>query len=388
MVVALSAGLIGAGLVPAVAAESALVPVSQEAGAAQVSAAAAAKTVTVVKTTANLNLRKKPGKQYESLATLKKGTVVAKTGKTSGKWWQVKVGKNTGWVSSEYLKTSTVVAKTGTPKPQVKTPAGSSRWIDGTQAIYAKAAKTSKRLMAQTGGTKVKLLKTVGKWSQVQTPTGKGWIEKSELVTSASKASGNSRTHRWTVAASNVRRGPSTAHASYGILPANQKVAFIRSANGWSKVTTPKGTTGWIRNTQLTVIEYRALKKLQPKTIAMISAVKKRYGKSLIGVGGVRSGSSGHGDGLAADFMIKGYGSAAGIKAGDKMAAYLVANHENLGLEFIIWRDRIWLAYDGQWGAYSKGGWGKHLEVSRGWNTTTRHMDHIHAEIERPVPRK
>ncbi|GAA4366743.1 hypothetical protein [Paeniglutamicibacter cryotolerans] len=137
----------------------------------------------------------------------------------------------------------------------------------------------------------------------------------------------------------------------------------------------------------MTAIEYRPLKALQPKTKAMISAVKKRYGTSLTGIGGVRNGSNGHGDGLAADFMLRAYNSAAGIKAGEKIAAYLVANHETLDVGFVIWRDRIWLAYDGQWGSYSKGGWGKHLEVSRGWNTTTRHMDHFHAEIERSVPR-
>lgn len=81
--------------------------------------------------------------------------------------------------------------------------------------------------------------------------------------------------------------------------------------------------------------------------------------------------------------MIKGYAKGSGIKAGDQMARYLTDNHEALGINYLIWRDQIWLSEDQQWGPYSKGGWGKHLEKSRGWNPTTRHMDHIHVETFR-----
>ncbi|MFB9814882.1 hypothetical protein ACFFPL_05175, partial [Paeniglutamicibacter sulfureus] len=56
-------------------------------------------------------------------------------------------------------------------------------------------------------------------------------------------------------------------------------------------------------------------------------------------------------------------------------------NHERMGISYLIWQDKLWLAEDGQWGPYSTSGWGKHLASSRGWNDTTRHMDHIHAEI-------
>ncbi len=337
---------------------------------------APANTVKTTKTTDKLNLRKGPGAQYASLTILKKGTVLNPSGKTSGKWRQVKVGKYTGWVSADYLKTTVGVAKAPAVKPIV----GPNRWIDGTQPIYTKPSSASKRLMAQTGGTGVTLLKSSGKWSYVQAPTGRGWIESSSLARTKAKASGHSTTHRWTTSTANVRKGTGTSFASLGTVPANQKVAYLKTANGWSQVKTTRGT-GWIKNTLLTNIEYRAPRPLQPMTKSMIKDVEKRYGKGLIGVGGSRSGSTGHGGGLAADFMIKNYSSAAGIKAGDEMAKYLIANHKKLGIGFIIWRDKLWLSYDGQWGAYSKGGWGKHLEMSRGWNVTTRHMDHIHAEI-------
>lgn len=68
---------------------------------------AAAKKTTKTTTTANLNIRSGPGTKHRSLGVLRKGTTVVRTGKTSGKWWQVKAAGKTGWVHSGYLKTAT-----------------------------------------------------------------------------------------------------------------------------------------------------------------------------------------------------------------------------------------------------------------------------------------
>ncbi|MFL4474273.1 SH3 domain-containing protein [Paeniglutamicibacter sp. MACA_103] len=324
------------------------------------------------RTSANLNLRQAPGTHYKSLVVLPKGTAVARTGKSSGVWWEVKAGSRTGWVSSNYL------TKTSGQAPESNAVAGANRWVDGTQPIYAKASLSSNRLAVQTGGTRVRLVKSSGNWSYIETPSGHGWIPSSSLATS--EPSSNATSYRWTAYAANVRTGPSTSFSTLGVIPANQKMAFLKTSEGWSQVKTSKGT-GWIKNTLLTSVEYRAPKPLQPMTLSMIRDVQDRFGAGISSVGGSRAGSVGHSSGLAADFMIKDYSSAAGIKAGDRIAQYLVENHERMGISYLIWRDRLWLAEDGQWGPYSTSGWGKHLESSRGWNDTTRHMDHIHAEI-------
>ncbi|MGB9034112.1 MAG: SH3 domain-containing protein [Paeniglutamicibacter sp.] len=324
------------------------------------------------RTSANLNLRQHPGTHFKSLVVLAKGTAVARTGKASGAWWEVKAGSRTGWVSSHYL------VKASGQAPDSNPVAGANRWVDGTQPMYAKASLSSSRLAVQTDGTKVRLVKTAGNWSYIDTPAGQGWIPSSSLATS--EPNNNSTSYRWTAYAANVRTGPSTSFSSLGILPANEKMAYLKTSDGWSRVKTTKGT-GWIKNTLLTSVEYRAPKALQPMTRAMIQDVQERFGAGISSVGGSRAGSIGHSSGLAADFMIKDYSSAAGIKAGDRIAEYLVENHERLRISYLIWRDKLWLAEDGQWGPYSTGGWGKHLESSRGWNATTLHMDHIHAEI-------
>ncbi|MDQ0096240.1 SH3 domain-containing protein [Paeniglutamicibacter psychrophenolicus] len=335
-------------------------------------AAPAPQAATGYRTNANLNLRQHPGTHFKSLVVLARGTAVARTGKASGAWWEVKAGSRTGWVSSHYL------VKASGQVPDSNPVTGANRWVDGTQPMYAKASLSSSRLSVQTDGTKVRLVKTAGNWSYIDTPAGQGWIPGSSLATS--EPNNNSTSYRWTAYAANVRTGPSTSFSSLGILPANEKMAYLKTSDGWSQVKTTKGT-GWIKNTLLTSVEYRAPQALQPMTRAMIQDVQERFGAGISGVGGSRAGSIGHSSGLAADFMIKDHSSAAGIKAGDRIAEYLVENHERLGISYLIWRDKLWLAEDGQWGPYSTGGWGKHLESSRGWNATTLHMDHIHAEI-------
>lgn len=309
-------------------------------------------------TTENLNLRKDPGAHFASLAVLAKGTAVTRTGKTSGVWWEVKAGSRTGWVSSVYLE----AAASEAPAPRQEN--GASRWVDGTQPIYAKASRSSKRLAVQTGGTKVHVIKNSGKWANVQTPTGTGWIPSSSLATS--EPGNNSTSNRWTAHAANVRTGPSTSFSTLGVIPANQKLTYLKSSAGWSQVKTPKGT-GWIKNPLLTTVEYREPKPLQPTSRSMIGDVQEHFGAGISSIGGSRAGSIGHSSGLAADFMIKDYASDAGIEAGDRIAQYLVENHKRLGISYLIWRDKLWLAEDGQWGKYSTGGWGKHLESSRGW---------------------
>jgi uncharacterized protein YgiM (DUF1202 family) len=324
------------------------------------------------KTTANLHLRQRPGTKYASLALMPKGSVVARTGKVSGKWWEVRHAGKTGWASSDYLRSTAAPAAAAT----------SSRWFGGSQALYAKPTFSSKRLMAYTKGTKATVLRTSGSWSEVRALGGRGWIPTAALSKTQTYYTGAtilpSATYRWTTGRANVRTGASTAHRSLGILPAGEMMPRLGTKNGWSRVKTSRGT-GWIKNTLLTNLATKAPAHLQPVTAKMLKAVKRNFPNHYSSVGTLRSGSIGHRLGLGADFMIRNWSAASGIGNGNQMANYLVANADALGVDYIIWRDRIWLGQDGQWGPYSKGGWGRHL-TSRGWNATTMHYDHIHVD--------
>ncbi|WP_372697387.1 SH3 domain-containing protein [Arthrobacter sp. JSM 101049] len=338
----------------------------------------AAKTVKYAKTTANLNLRRNAGTKYPSLGVMKKGTVVARTGRTSGAWWQVRYGSKTGWASSDYLRST---AKPAAAKPQPGA-AKAIRWFAGSQALYAKPTFASKRLQAFTKGIKATQLRTSGSWSYVQAPGSRGWVPTRDLSKKATRYTGStilpSSSHRWTRYASHVRTGGSTSTRSLGVVPAGEMMPVLSGRNGWSRVKTSKGT-GWIKNTLLTNLATKAPPHLQPVTARMIKKVKARYGRTYSSVGTLRNGSIGHRLGVGSDFMMRGWSASSGIRNGNNLAAYLVRNRASLDIDYIIWRDRIWLRQDGQWGPYSKGGWGRHLNA-RGWNATTMHYDHVHVE--------
>ncbi|WP_343900675.1 SH3 domain-containing protein [Arthrobacter rhombi] len=127
-------------------------------------------TVTVVRTTANLNMRSGPSTAYKRVALLKSGTVVVPTGKKSGTWWQVKASGHTGWVSSQYLKT------TKTTKKTYRWPTYNVNMRSGNSTKYASRGVIG-------AWTRVEYIKTVGGWSYVNTSKGKGWIINKYLST-------------------------------------------------------------------------------------------------------------------------------------------------------------------------------------------------------------
>ena len=90
---------------------------------------------TKYKTTIQLNLRSGGGFEYPVIGSGVTGTIVTATGRTNGIWYEVLMGSQTGWMSSEYL---TKYADP-TPAPVVKTP------------IAIKAAQINGGLGAATG---------------------------------------------------------------------------------------------------------------------------------------------------------------------------------------------------------------------------------------------
>lgn len=76
-----------------------------------------------------------------------------------------------------------------------------------------------------------------------------------------------------------------------------------------------------------------------------------------------------HADGLANDIMLPDFESPASRALGNEIAAYYVANAPNLGVDNVIYYDRIWNAAKG-WHDY-------HPKIV---NATTRHHDHVHVD--------
>lgn len=118
---------------------------------------------------------------------------------------------------------------------------------------------------------------------------------------------------------------------------------------------------------------------ITPDAQAAEMAVGTRFGSSLITMGDYRNSSDDHGQMRAIDFMVKDYASASGIKSGTEIANFLIANDKALGVEYLIWRDRIWLGQSTGWKPYSTGGYGS--MYAGNWNDTNLHNDHVHLTV-------
>lgn len=139
-------------------------------------------TTVQYKTTIELNLRSGPGTQYKILGYGVVGTTVTGTGKTSGIWYEVKMGTLTGWMSSDYLKKVVAIAPTAVTPP--------------VTTIAAVQYKTTIHLNLRSGpGTKYGIIgsgvagtkvngtgKINGTWFEVKLGTKTGWMSSEYLL--------------------------------------------------------------------------------------------------------------------------------------------------------------------------------------------------------------
>jgi hypothetical protein len=103
-------------------------------------------------------------------------------------------------------------------------------------------------------------------------------------------------------------------------------------------------------------------KGLQPDTVKVHRAVCAKF-PSIVRYGGI-AGRGEHATGHSLDIMISS-------DLGNEVAAYLQANRAELGIEYLIWRQRIWRpATSSSWrGMSDRGG------------ATANHMDHVHVTV-------
>jgi hypothetical protein len=105
---------------------------------------------------------------------------------------------------------------------------------------------------------------------------------------------------------------------------------------------------------------------VKPRTQAAANAVLANVpGVAGITIGGTRASAvdpKGHPSGLALDYMV---GSNRGL--GDAVAQYHVAHWNELGVEYIIWQQKILTSPTGSWKQMADRG-----------SATANHLDHVH----------
>lgn len=115
------------------------------------------------------------------------------------------------------------------------------------------------------------------------------------------------------------------------------------------------------------------LGQVTPQLRNLVNTLAPMFG--IRTVGGYRESATdmeGHPAGLAADFMVPL--NSAGKRQGDALAAYARANAASLGVDYIIWYQRIWSTEraDEGWRAMEDRGSG-----------TANHLDHVHINVKR-----
>lgn len=156
------------------------------------------------------------------------------------------------------------------------------------------------------------------------------------------------------------------------ILAPGDKVAVTgEKKRGWTQIM-HKDAPRWVKSSGLTKEQEQELSDapcpdasesgLQPDTVRVLRAVCAKF-PAVSSYGGTRGGGGDHGTGRALDIMV---GSNSPL--GDQIVAFLQKNRAELGIEYIIWQQRIWRpATSNSWRGMSDRG-----------SPTANHMDHPH----------
>lgn len=179
-------------------------------------------------------------------------------------------------------------------------------------------------------------------------------------------------------------KGYKNDHSHEEVIPAGNKESEEESTEESDKDASTEGTATPSGDVPMSEgknpYNLKVDSSLKSDTQAVQAEIVKHWGEYVYSMGGYRAGSVGHSQRIATDLMVVDYKSDNGIAAGNAMTEYLIQNKDQLGVNYIIWRNQIWLGAKSGWKPYKDGGFGKHL-AARGWNDTTLHYDHLHVEV-------
>ena len=180
--------------------------------------------------------------------------------------------------------------------------------------------------------------------------------------------------HKFVIAsdAIDVHADADDASPRLAVLAPRSKVAVTgEKKSGWTQII-HKSVPRWVKSSGLTDDKPDAPlaskpcpggsgveSGLQPDTVRVYRAVCAKF-PSISRYGGA-SGGGEHGTGQALDIMVSG-------STGDQVAAFLQTNRAKLGIEYLIWQQRIWRpSTSNSWRGMSDRG-----------SPTANHMDHVH----------
>ena len=113
---------------------------------------------------------------------------------------------------------------------------------------------------------------------------------------------------------------------------------------------------------------------LTPDALLVLRSINAEFGSHAYAGIGDRPNRSDHPSGRAVDIMIANWSTRTGIAEGNRIASWVQARARELGVTYIIWRDRIWNTGDRGWSPYT------HPNGPTS-DPTLRHLDHVHVSV-------
>jgi uncharacterized protein YgiM (DUF1202 family) len=296
-------------------------------------------------TTAALNVRSGAGTSHAVLRVLAEGTKVTMTGRVGSGFAEVVLGSRKGWVSTSYLK-----AARGLPAVVGTRVATTVLDIRSTSADrYTRIAEVKK-------GTKLSVTGAVANGrAQIVYSGATRWVTAKYLAIPAAtrpSAPGLPRVTgtRYATTALDIRSTSADRYTAITEVPRGTALSITgKVVDGRMQVVWGKAvrwvTAKYLSTSRPSVADGAGAsveRGLKPNAIKVHRAARVRF-PQLSTYYGVRPDSiPDHPSGRALDLMIPNYTSAKGKALGGEVAAWARANARSLGIQYVIWNQRIW----------------------------------------------
>jgi uncharacterized protein YgiM (DUF1202 family) len=327
-------------------------------------------------TTTALNLRTGPGLSYRVIKVLKGGARVTMTGKTARGWAELVNGRSTGWSSMQYLASSmygrpAVIGKrVATADLDIRTTSGAD---SRTVAEVKKGTALSVTGAIQNGRAQI-IYKGRIRWV-----TAKYLTKLNSNLPSPPRLPKITGT-RYATTALNIRSTYTDKYRLITVVPRRTELKITGVVrNGRMQIIFDKAVR-WVTAKYLSKSvpsqipsTWAAVERgLKPNAIKVHRAMRARFPQISV-YGGVRpSVIPDHEQGRALDAMIPNYQSASGKALGYEVAAWAKANARSLGINYVIWNQRIWnITRDSE-------GW--RYMADRG-SDSANHKNHVHITV-------
>lgn len=185
-----------------------------------------------------------------------------------------------------------------------------------------------------------------------------------------------------TVAAQRVQRSAYPSAYARWEQPARELVTYVAALNPDLVLTSASSGAGaaCVENVASTMgvcppTGLEAEEGLAPDALLVLRCVDQTFGRHTYHGLGTRGNASDHPSGRAVDVMIEDYVTAPAIAQGDRIAQWIVEHATELGVTYVIWRDRIWSE------SRAADGWRSYSHPAGRTDDSALHRDHVHVSV-------